>query len=110
MIALDEKDARVIPGLTASGDVQVATSESATIVPQAAVVYEDDQPYAFVWTPSGWERRRLELELSDNLNVAVRSGIQPGESVALSRPSEWHNGRSAPTTSVRPKASTPPGV
>jgi HlyD family secretion protein len=108
-IAVDATDPRVIPGLTVSGDIRVAGVENAPIVPRQAIFYDDDRPYAFVQTPTGWERRELELDLTDHLEAAVRTGIVPGERVALERPSKWRASRSMPTTSVSPRGPKSPG-
>ena len=104
-IMLAQTDPRVLPDLTASGDIQVATADS-TILPRQAVF---DERTAFVRTAVGWERRELEVELTDHLEAAVKSGVLPGETVALERPAVWREGRSAPSTSVSPKTTASPG-
>ncbi|HOK45379.1 MAG TPA: hypothetical protein PLK67_05580, partial [Bryobacteraceae bacterium] len=79
---------RVIPNLSVGADVILATEESEGIVPREAVFYdpESQQPYAFVKTPDGWEKRELELGLSNHIAVAVRSGLSEGDIVAAEMP------------------------
>jgi multidrug resistance efflux pump len=108
-ISLDRTDPRVIPDLSVSGDVQVAAVEHTPILPLSAIFYDDGRPHAYVETATGWERRELELELSDSFEAAVRSGVREGESVALEPPAAWRPGRSAPTTSVNPRVPAQPG-
>ena len=78
-------------------------------LPLSAIFYDNGRPHAYVQTPTGWERRELELELADNLEAAARSGVLEGDVVALQPPAEWRPGRSAPTTSVSPRVPASPG-
>jgi multidrug resistance efflux pump len=88
-LKLDRVDPRLIPNLTVSADVILHRESSDGIVPREAVfhVAEDGQPFAYVRTPDGWEKRELELGLANNIEVAVHSGLSPGEVVAVSEPS-----------------------
>jgi multidrug efflux pump subunit AcrA (membrane-fusion protein) len=90
VVKLEGKDPRVIPSLSVGADVVLDREESDGIVPREAVFYdaEDRQPYAFVKTSGGWERRDLELGLSNHIAVAVRSGLSEGELVAAERPTD----------------------
>jgi multidrug efflux pump subunit AcrA (membrane-fusion protein) len=87
-LKLDRTDPRLVPNLTVSADVIVGRRENANIVPREAVVFDprDRQPYAFVRTSTGWEQRELELGLENHVDIAVRSGLRPGESVAVNGP------------------------
>jgi len=87
-LTLEKQDPRVIPNLSVGADVILATEESEGIVPREAVFYdpESQQPYAFVKTPDGWEKRELELGLSNHIAVAVRSGLSEGDIVAAEMP------------------------
>jgi biotin carboxyl carrier protein len=88
-LKLDRVDPRLIPNLTVSADVILHGESSDGIVPREAVFHdaEDGQPFVYVRTPSGWEKRELELGLANNIDVAVHSGLSPGEVVAVSEPS-----------------------
>ncbi len=57
-------------------------------VPSEAIFHEPEggQPFTYVQTPSGWERREVELELVNNIGVAVHSGLSRGEVVAVDEP------------------------
>lgn len=89
VLKLKGTDERVIPNLTVSADVVLRREESEGIIPRQAVFgdAETGQPSVLVRTESGWEKRALELGLASNTEVAVRSGLQPGEVVALNTPS-----------------------
>lgn len=87
-LTIEGQDPRVIPSLSVGADVIVASERSEGIVPREAVFYdpEDQQPYAFVKTPDGWEKRDLELGLSNHVAVTVRSGLSEGDVVAAEIP------------------------
>lgn len=84
-LKLDRVDSRLIPNLTVSADVILERESSESIIPREAVHYgEDDRrAIAFVRTPSGWEKRELELGIANNIEIAVSSGLLPGEVIAL---------------------------
>jgi HlyD family secretion protein len=87
-LKLQQKHARVIPDLSGSADIELATAKQAALAPLESIFRDapDGPPYAWVQTPAGFERREVELGLASNIAVAVRSGLRPGEVVALARP------------------------
>jgi RND family efflux transporter MFP subunit len=87
VIDVEDRDSRLIPSLSVSADVVTGSEPDAGIVPRAAVFHDEDgDPYAYVKTADGWEKRDLELGMANNVAVAVRSGVEPGETVALASP------------------------
>jgi len=88
VLKLDKLDPRVIPDLSVSADVVLEREEQATVAPLEAVFRDGAQgaPFAFLRGPRGWERREVELGMANNVAVAVRSGLRPGEVVAAERP------------------------
>lgn len=91
-IKLEKLDPRVIPDLSVSADVVLATEPAASVAPLASIFHaapgQTAQPFVYVRAGSGWERRDVQLGLANNIAVAVRSGLKPGETVALDRPRE----------------------
>jgi len=88
-LKIDHKDPRVIPDLSISADVSLATDDQpAAVVPAGAVFRNGSvvKPFVYVQGSSGWERRDVELGLTNHLQASVRSGLQPGEVVALDLP------------------------
>ena len=87
VLKLDKLDPRVIPDLSVSADIVVAREEKAAIAPLEAVFTEGGtgKPFAFLRRPSGWERRPVEVGLSNNVAAVVLSGLRPDEVVAA----EW---------------------
>ncbi len=87
-LKLENADPRVIPDLSVSCDVVVETEANTTIAPKAAVFSDDGGKSSFVFVKNGdgWEKRAIETGLGDHLDVVIRQGLRPGETVALDRP------------------------
>ena len=88
-LKLEQADPLVIPDLSVSADVVMESVENATVVPREAVFGgEGDAPqYAFVREPDGgWERRPLEVMMSNATAVAVKAGVNPGDVLAAEPP------------------------
>jgi HlyD family secretion protein len=86
-LKLEQIDPRVIPDLSANADIMLASEKQATLAPLSAVFYERGaNPFVFLRTPSGWQRREIELGLRNHLAAVVRSGVSPGDVVATERP------------------------
>ena len=75
-LKMDSTDPRVIPDLSVSMDVIVETEEQATIAPLGSVFSDGSgkAPYVYVKRPTGWERRDVELGLSNYIAVVREIG------------------------------------
>jgi hypothetical protein len=85
-LKLNEVEARVLPDLTASAEILLQTEREALITPRAAVFQENGTAFVFLQSPEGWIRRDVQLGPGNHVAVAVRSGLQKGDVVALQRP------------------------
>jgi multidrug resistance efflux pump len=91
-LKLEQLDPRVIPDLSVSADVVLdETTETATVVPAEALQTEGDdagaKSFVHVRNAAGiWERRNVEIAVVNNTHAAIRSGLKPGEVVALEPP------------------------
>jgi HlyD family secretion protein len=87
-LKLDQMDARVIPDLSASADVQLAEERQVPVAPLESVFRDspEGRPYVYVQASTGFEKREVELGLTSYVAAAIRSGVRQGEVVALSRP------------------------
>ena len=87
-IAILSKDERVIPDLSASADIIVATAEDVVRVPREAVSFEADGAWvqAAGGDAEGFERRRIEVGLVSDIHVEAVSGLDPGAKLAAERP------------------------
>src|SRR6266511_2862364 len=85
-IALQSKDPRVLPGMTANITIPVASSENALAVPLAAVFTEQGERFVFVKNGDGFERRPVQIGVYDYDYAEVLGGLNAGEVVALEQP------------------------
>jgi multidrug resistance efflux pump len=87
-LRFERLDPRVIPDLSVSADVQLEAEQAPATVPLEAVFRSPGSPKPFVYVQeqAAWRRREVELGLLSNLTATVRSGLQPGELVALEPP------------------------
>lgn len=85
-IKIDRMDPRVAPDLSVSADVTIqAESTLSPTVPVAALFTDGSlgKIYVMAKTNAGWERREITLGLRNRLVAAVRSGLRPGDVVAV---------------------------
>lgn len=91
-LKLEQMDPRVIPDLSVSADVVLdETTETATVVPAEALQTGGEEtgakPFVHVRNAAGvWERRNVEIAVVNYTHAAIRSGLKPGEVVALEPP------------------------
>lgn len=90
-LKIEKMDARIIPDLSVSADVVLSSEADGVIVPLESVFWQQGpppKPYVYVRTASGFERREIELGLTNNVKARVANGLKPGEPVALEPPPE----------------------
>jgi multidrug resistance efflux pump len=85
-IEIDAEDPRVIPDLSASADVVLATSEEAPILPLDYIDWQGGQAFVYVQRGNRWEKRPVELGAQNYVHAAVVSGIEAGE--VIGRPDQ----------------------
>ncbi|HWB87092.1 MAG TPA: HlyD family efflux transporter periplasmic adaptor subunit [Bryobacteraceae bacterium] len=83
---IDRMDPRVIPDLSGSAEIVLESENNAVIAPRAAVFGDSGSRFVFLKSPSGWVRKTVDLGLANNIQVAVHSGLNKGDVVALQRP------------------------
>ncbi|MDQ6701012.1 MAG: hypothetical protein M3Z36_12600, partial [Acidobacteriota bacterium] len=55
--------------------------------PLGAIFYDTPgKPFVFLRSPSGWERRDVQLGLANHVEVALHSDIETDSVIALERP------------------------
>ena len=91
-ILLKDVDPRVRPGMTANVQIPVASADSVVAVPLAAVFTETNPEngqtdrYVYVKKDDGFERRPVQIGVSDYFYAEVQGGLSAGEIVALELP------------------------
>jgi HlyD family secretion protein len=98
-LKLDKMDPRVIPDLSVSVDVILETEEATVVAPRGSVFNDEPagRPYVYVQQVEGWQRRDVELGLASFLDVVVKSGLKPGEVVAIDKPPKPGEGSTGKT-------------
>ncbi len=86
VITLDEADDRVRPGVTAHVAVPVAKAVHVVTVPLTAVFTDADATVAFVKHGAAFDKRPVDVGLSDGNVVEVKKGVADGDEVATERP------------------------
>jgi multidrug efflux pump subunit AcrA (membrane-fusion protein) len=85
-IKLEKTDTRVIPDLTGSAEIVLNSERNTMIAPLSSVFADESGSYVFVQGSEGWIKKKVELGLPSNTMVAIRSGLQKGDVVAVQRP------------------------
>lgn len=84
-LAIESFDPRVIPDLSAAGDIVIGKAENATLAPLSAIETADGKDWVYVKSANGFEKRAVQLGARNNLNAAVVSGLKAGDEVRLIR-------------------------
>jgi multidrug efflux pump subunit AcrA (membrane-fusion protein) len=76
----------MISDSSASADVVIGEQDDSVIVPRQAVVETDGRSVVYVKQDGGFSPREVEIGKSNNTEVAIRTGLQAGEEIALQPP------------------------
>ena len=93
-VLLKHVDPRVRPGMTANIKIPVASADNVVAAPLAAVFTEPDpvtqqtERFVYVQKDEGYERRTVQIGVSDYFFAEVQSGLVAGEVVLLEQPKE----------------------
>lgn len=85
-IAVNEADPSLRPAMTTSNIIIAEEIEDAVFIPLEALFVEADS-INFVYMANG-TKQEIEIGLSNNNEVIVKQGINPGDRVYLSQPSQ----------------------
>ncbi|HEY2661840.1 MAG TPA: efflux RND transporter periplasmic adaptor subunit [Caulobacteraceae bacterium] len=80
------------PGQPLKGVIVLREEAGATVIPRAAVLFDQEQPYVFVVQKSAAHRRDLKLGAEDDDKVAVTQGLNPGDRVVVEGASALDDG------------------
>lgn len=86
VIALDQGDPRLRPGMSANARVVLAKVPGQRLIPARAVFVRDGATVAYVRKGSRFERRPLTVAHRGDDTVAVSEGLVAGEAVAVVEP------------------------
>ncbi|HYM13471.1 MAG TPA: hypothetical protein VEU62_22215, partial [Bryobacterales bacterium] len=82
--AIDAKDTRLIPDLSAAADVIIRAESKALQVPREAIIEDHGKTYARVLRAEGAaDKREIHVGLRNNTNAVVLAGLRDGDEVVL---------------------------
>lgn len=71
-----KKNTFIRAGYSANADIVLDKRDSVLAIPEALLIFENDQPYVEVETsPQTFEKRKVKLGLSDGINIEVLEGV-----------------------------------
>ena len=111
-ILLKNVDPRIRPSMTANIKIPVSSADQVLSVPLAAVFTElnpDTQQmerFAYVKNETGYERRTIQVGVSDYFFAEIQKGLNAGDVVALEEPKEEAEKRTKGHTGSAAAAST----
>lgn len=86
MIAVDQSDTTLRPGMTTSNAIETATVPNALFIPLEAVSIEGTTPYVYKKDGSRVVRQQIETGVMNDDDVVVSRGLSEGDEVLLSVP------------------------
>lgn len=101
-ILLKDVEKAVRPGMTANLSIPVASAENVVAAPLAAVFTETNpdsrqiERYAYVRSGEEWEKRRIEIGVSDYFFAEVTRGLNAGDEVSLEDKGKGQKNGTAP--------------
>src|SRR4051812_4952865 len=107
-ISIKELDPRIRPGMTSILSIPVASVENALSVPLSAVFVEKGERFVYVKGSEKFERRIVQIGISDYSFAKVQQGLQEGDLVARKPPPDVK--AEAPVKPVKVKAGSTKGV
>lgn len=86
-IALDQKDPRLKPGMTAQITVMLDRVQNAITIPAQTSFLKSGQTVVYVWSGSKFQERVIQIERKSRDRILVANGLRAGDLVALKDPS-----------------------
>src|SRR5687768_16868822 len=85
-LVLKEPDPRIRPGMSATARIGIERVPGVLIAPTEAVFQRDGRPVVYRLNGSMFDEQRIEVSRRGREQVAIASGVSPGEKLATRRP------------------------
>jgi len=85
-LILDDHDARIRPGMTATARIAADRLPSVTLVPAEAIFQKDGRPVVYKLNGSKFDEQQIEIVRRGREQAAVSAGVSPGDKLAIRRP------------------------
>jgi multidrug resistance efflux pump len=82
-IAIDARDARLIPDLSASADIHLAEEKDCLLIPREAIHQFDDNPVVYMRSGGRIIQKPIEIGETNTTHAEVLNGLSAGEEVLL---------------------------
>jgi RND family efflux transporter MFP subunit len=87
-IQILDPDARIRPGMSASGRIAVEKIENGILIPAEAVFEKNGGSVAYVLHGGKFEERPVQVARRSKTQLLIASGLKPGETVATKDPTQ----------------------
>lgn len=85
-ILINEKTAKLMPGLTVSCQVLIEETEDVISVPVEGLFSEGDKDYVFLKSGSGYKKRDVKTGNANNDFIIIEEGLSDKDIIALANP------------------------
>jgi RND family efflux transporter MFP subunit len=85
-LVLKEPDPKIRPGMTATARIAIERSPDAILAPAEAVFQRDGRPIVYRLNGSMFEEQHIDVSRRGREQVAITSGVAPGDKIATRRP------------------------
>ena len=85
-LILEDHDARIRPGMTATARIAADRLPSVTLVPAEAIFQKDGRPVVYKLNGSKFDEQQIEIIRRGREQAAVSAGVNPGDKLAARRP------------------------
>jgi multidrug resistance efflux pump len=85
-LVLDNPDARIRPGMTATARIAADRLADATLVPAEAIFQKDGRPVVYRLKGSKFDEQPIEILRRGREQAAVSAGVSAGDKLAVRRP------------------------
>ena len=89
VITFDAKDKRVLPGMTTTNKITIASYADDLVLPREAVFGNDTAYYVFLSEGGSIRKNRVEVDGENETHMRIIAGIEKGDKVLLSQPDEF---------------------
>ncbi|MDQ6631115.1 MAG: efflux RND transporter periplasmic adaptor subunit [Verrucomicrobiota bacterium] len=98
-ITIKKIDPRVRPGMTANLSIPIASAKDVLAIPLAAIFTEQGERYAYVKKQNSFDRRPIQIGVTDDSFGEVTDGLLAGDIVSLEQPNARSEGKAAKNSS-----------
>lgn len=85
-LILEDKDARIRPGMTATARIAADRLPSVTLVPAETIFQKDGRPVVYRLNGSKFDETSIDIVRRGREQAAVSDGVKPGDKLAVRRP------------------------